>query len=58
VEGEGVKPDIEVIDRPDAVAKGQDPSLEAAIDYLLKELEKNPPQKLKVPAPPKGGAVR
>jgi tricorn protease len=58
VEGEGVKPDIEVIDRPDAVAKGQDPSLEAAIDYLLKELEKNPPQKLKVPQPPKGGAVR
>ena len=57
IENVGVKPDIEVIDRPDALAKGQDPSLEAAIDHLLKELEKNPPQKLKVPEPPKGGAV-
>lgn len=58
VENEGIAPDMEVIDRPDAVAKGQDPSLEAAIDYLMKELAKNPPQKLTVPEPPKGGAVR
>jgi tricorn protease len=57
VENVGVKPDIEVIDRPDALAKGQDPSLEAAIDHLLKELEKNPPPKVKVPEPPKGGAA-
>ena len=57
VENVGVAPDIEVIDRPDAVAKGQDPSLETAIEYLLKELEKNPPQKVKVPEPPKGGAA-
>ncbi len=53
VENEGVAPDMEVIDTPDAIAKGRDPGLEAAIDYLLKELAKNPPQKVKVPAPPK-----
>jgi tricorn protease len=52
VEGEGVAPDVEVIDRPDALAKGQDPSLEAAVDHLLQELAKNPPQKLVVPPPP------
>lgn len=57
IENVGVKPDIEVIDRPDALAKGHDPSLEAAIDYLLKELAKNPPQKVKVPEFPKGGAA-
>ena len=53
VENEGVAPDMEVIDRPDALAKGQDPSLEAAIDYLLKELAKNPPRKVTAPVPPK-----
>jgi tricorn protease len=53
IENEGVAPDIEVIDRPDLVAKGQDPSLEKAIELLEEELRKNPPQKVKVPAPPK-----
>jgi len=53
VENEGVAPDIEVIDRPDLVAKGQDPSLEKAIEVLQEELRKNPPSKVKVPAPPK-----
>ena len=53
IENEGVAPDIEVIDRPDEVAKGRDPSLEKAIEYLLEELKKNPPQKVKVPVPPK-----
>jgi tricorn protease len=58
VENEGVAPDIEVIDRPDAVAKGQDPTLEKGIELLMKELEKNPPKKVKVPPIPKGGAPR
>jgi tricorn protease len=58
VENEGVAPDMEVIDRPDEVAKGQDPSLEKAIAYLLDELKKNPPKKVPVPVPPKGGAPR
>jgi tricorn protease len=58
IEAEGVKPDIEIVDRPDALARGEDPTLEAGIAYLLKELEKNPPKKLVVPPPPKGGAPR
>jgi tricorn protease len=49
VEGEGVAPDIEVIDRPELVAAGQDPSLEAAVKLLLEQLEKNPQKKLKTP---------
>ena len=58
VEGEGVAPDIEVIDRPDALAKGQDPSLEKGIEVLLQELQKSPPKKIVVPPIPKGGAPR
>ena len=58
VEAEGVAPDIEVIDRPDALAKGQDPTLEKGIELLLQELQKNPPKKVVVPPIPKGGAPR
>jgi tricorn protease len=58
VENEGVAPDIEVVDRPDEVAKGHDPSLERAVAYLLDELKKNPPKKVPLPVPPKGGAPR
>jgi len=39
VEGYGVAPDIEVIDHPTKLARGQDPQLEAAIAHLLAELE-------------------
>ncbi|HET7437185.1 MAG TPA: S41 family peptidase [Thermoanaerobaculia bacterium] len=49
VEGQGVSPDIEVVDRPDLVAAGHDPSLEAAVKLLLEQLEKNPPKKIQVP---------
>jgi tricorn protease len=49
VEGVGVAPDIEVVDRPDLVAAGQDPSLEAAVKLLLEQLAKNPPKKVVVP---------
>lgn len=52
VENEGVAPDIEVIDRPELVAKGQDPSLEKAVQVLMEELKKNPPHKITVPKPP------
>ncbi|HWW62332.1 MAG TPA: PDZ domain-containing protein, partial [Thermoanaerobaculia bacterium] len=54
VEGTGVSPDIEVVDRPDLVAAGHDPSLEAAVKLLLEQLEKNPPKKPESPAPPSG----
>ncbi|HEY4595729.1 MAG TPA: PDZ domain-containing protein, partial [Thermoanaerobaculia bacterium] len=56
VENEGVSPDVEVIDAPDALARGEDPSLERAVKYLLDQLQKNPPQKIVVPKPPVGGA--
>jgi tricorn protease len=50
VEGVGVSPDIEVVDRPELVAKGQDPSLEAAVKLLMDELAKNPVKRPVVPA--------
>jgi tricorn protease len=49
VEGVGVAPDIEVVDRPDLVAAGKDPSLEAAVKLLMDELAKNPPKEVVVP---------
>ncbi len=52
VENVGVSPDIEVVDRPDAVAKGEDPSLRRAVQYLLEELEKNPQTKVSAPPAP------
>lgn len=52
VENEGVSPDIEVVDRPERVAAGEDPTLEAAVTYLLAELEKTPPVKVQAPPPP------
>ncbi len=52
VEGVGVEPDVRVVDRPDLVAKGHDPTLEAAIQELLTELEAHPPAPLTVPEPP------
>jgi tricorn protease len=51
VENEGVSPDIEVVDRPDLVARGRDPSLEKAIEVLHEELERTPPVPLREPAP-------
>jgi tricorn protease len=52
VENEGVAPDIEVIDRPELLAAGRDPSLERAVSELLKTLEQNPPQKVQAPPAP------
>jgi tricorn protease len=49
VEGEGVAPDVEVIDRPDLVAKGQDPSLERAVQMLLDELKARPGKPVTAP---------
>jgi tricorn protease len=52
VENEGVAPDVEVVDRPEAIAAGRDPSLEAAIQHLLRELEANPPRPVQAPPAP------
>ncbi len=52
IEGVGIYPDIEVIDAPHKVARGEDPSLEKAIEVLLKQLEENPPLRWKTPKDP------
>jgi tricorn protease len=52
VENEGVAPDLEVIDRPEAVSAGRDPSVEKAVEVLLEELRKTPPRPVPVPPAP------
>jgi len=42
IEGHGVDPDIEVVDDPALMVGGRDPQLEAAVEHLLGELERNP----------------
>jgi tricorn protease len=53
VEGEGVSPDIEVVDRADLVAAGHDPSLEKAVEVLLQQLKEHPPTPIVVPPTPR-----
>jgi tricorn protease len=43
VENVGVPPDVEVEQWPAEVNAGRDPQLERAIEYVLRELEENPP---------------
>ena len=43
-ENHGIDPDVVVDERPDLVAQGKDPQLEAAVKYLLDQLEKHPPK--------------
>ncbi len=52
VEGEGVSPDIEVVDRPENLAKGEDPCIVKAVEELLKELNARPTKKVPAPAAP------
>lgn len=52
VEGEGVAPDIEVIQTPKAVLAGKDPQLERAVEEALKLLETQEIQYQKEPAAP------
>ena len=52
VEDVGVLPDIEVIDRPELIAAGRDPSIERAVQDLLAELERNPPKPVVAPPAP------
>jgi len=47
IEGHGVDPDIEVDNLPHATYLGQDAQLQAALDYLQKEIKAHP-----VPVPP------
>lgn len=52
VENKGVAPDIEVEYDPALWRQGRDPQLEKAVEYLLGELQKNPPKEYKRPAYP------
>jgi len=52
IEGIGVYPDIEVVDRPEKLANGEDPGIERAVEELLNELKANPVKKVKAPTPP------
>ncbi|HEX2969719.1 MAG TPA: PDZ domain-containing protein [Bacteroidales bacterium] len=52
IEGVGVYPDIEVVDRPEQLAKGIDPCVEKAVEVLLQELNSKPSPKLKEPSLP------
>lgn len=52
IEGIGVYPDIEVVERPEQLAAGIDACIEKAVEVLLEELKKNPVKKVVVPPPP------
>jgi tricorn protease len=58
-ENQGIDPDMDVDMRPDLVALGQDPQLEAAVKYLMEELAKLPPKKVfkSVPKVGKNGKI-
>ena len=49
IEGHGVDPDIVVDNLPNATYLGKDAQLDAAINFLKKEIQEKP---VKVPAPP------
>ena len=49
VENVGVPPDVEVEQTPAEVIAGKDPQLEKAIEIVLEQLKKNPPQTPKRP---------
>ena len=52
IEGHGVDPDIEVIADPSQMVDGSDPQLDAAIELMLEEIERNgytPPKRPKDP---------
>ncbi len=52
VEGEGVAPDIEVLDRPEEIAAGREPMIERAVEYLLQELARPQYQRPETPPGP------
>ena len=52
IEGIGVYPDIEVVERPEFLVKGVDAPIEKAVQQLMNELEANPVRKVGIPVPP------
>ncbi|MBN1540622.1 PD40 domain-containing protein [candidate division KSB1 bacterium] len=58
VENEGVAPDIQVIDRPEEIAAGRDPSIQKAVEILLQELKEQTTGKISAPPPPDESSMR
>ena len=52
VEGEGMAPDIEVIQEPKLVLQGKDPQLERAVEEALRLVKEKPFDLKPEPAPP------
>jgi tricorn protease len=52
VENHGIAPDVPVEEDPRSVADGHDPQLERAVQIVLDELKKNPPQRFAKPPYP------
>jgi tricorn protease len=52
IENEGVPPDVEVDDSPQAMTADRDPQLEKAIEIALEALQKSPPGEPRHPAYP------
>jgi len=52
IEGIGVTPDIEVVDRPEELARGDDPSIVKAVEVLLEELRASPRTPVTAPEAP------
>jgi len=52
IEGEGVEPDLTVDNLPHATFNGSDAQLDAAIDWLLEELERDPVRDVEAPPYP------
>ncbi len=57
IEGNGVEPDISVVDDPGLMAKGADPQLERAITEVMKSLETNPARPKQPDYPNRAGAT-
>jgi C-terminal processing protease CtpA/Prc len=53
-ENTGVDPDMDIDNRPDLVAQGRDPQLEAAVKHLMDELAKQPAKKMRKDTPKVG----
>jgi len=52
IEGIGVAPDIQVVDRPEQLVKGEDPCIEKAVEVLMQQLKENPVKPVVSPVPP------
>ncbi len=52
IEGHGVDPDMDVMDNPTALANGDDPQIDAAVEYLLEAIEREGYERPERPAEP------